>query len=92
MSPQCPHDQVQTLVQEGDAYAFGVMLYELYCSKPAWANLSTGEIISAKLGSHAGVSLQLVPDAPPALQVLVCPWLCLYLSVFALMMLSLLHV
>jgi len=63
---------VQTVVQEGDAYAFGVMLYELYCSKPAWANLSTGEIISAKLRSHAGESLQLVPDAPPALQVLVC--------------------
>ena len=63
---------MQTLAQEGDAYAFGVMLYELYCSKPAWANLSTGEIISAKLRSHASVSLQLVPDAPPALQVLVC--------------------
>lgn len=57
--------------KEGDAYAFGVMLYELYCSKPAWANLSTGEIISAKLRSHASVSLQLVPDAPPALQDLI---------------------
>ncbi|KAL0031996.1 hypothetical protein WJX79_011099 [Trebouxia sp. C0005] len=57
--------------KEGDAYAFGVMLYELYCSKPAWANLSTGEIISAKLRSHAGASLQLEPDAPPALQDLI---------------------
>jgi len=66
---------VQSLVQEGDAYAFGVMLYELYCSKPAWANLSTGEIISVKLGSHAGASLQLVPHAPPALQVPVCLFL-----------------
>ncbi len=63
---------MQNLVQEGDAYAFGVMLYELYCSKPAWANLSTGEIISAKLDSPAGVSLQLVPGAPPALQVIFC--------------------
>ncbi|KAL0023839.1 hypothetical protein WJX77_010270 [Trebouxia sp. C0004] len=62
--------------KEGDAYAFGVMLYELYCSKPAWADLSTGEIISAKLRSHAGVSLQLVPAAPLALQDLIDRCLC----------------
>ncbi len=86
---------MQSLVQEGDAYAFGVMLYELYCSKPAWANLSTGEIISAKLGSHAGASLQLVPGAPPALQVLVCLSVpgCVCACLFcALMMLYVLHV
>lgn len=57
------------LMQECDAYAFGVMLYELYSSRPGWAGLSTGDIISAKLRSHASASLQLAPPAPPALQV-----------------------
>lgn len=57
------------LAQEGDAYAFGVALYELYSRQPAWANLSTGDIISAKLRSNAAVSLRLPAEAPPALQV-----------------------
>lgn len=56
-------------VQEGDAYAFGVMLYELYSGQPAWPGLSTGDIISAKLRTHASQALRMCADAPPALQV-----------------------
>lgn len=56
-------------MQECDAYAFGVMLYELYSSRPGWAGLSTGDIISAKLRGPASASLQLAAPAPPALQV-----------------------
>lgn len=57
------------LVQEGDAYAFGVMLCELYTGQPAWAGMSTGDIISAKLRTHASQALRMSADCPPALQV-----------------------
>ena len=57
-------------VQEGDAYAFGVMIYELYSGQPAWAGLSTGDIIAAKLRSHASVALRMTEDCPPTLQVI----------------------
>lgn len=63
-------------MQEGDAYAFGVLLYELYSGQPAWAGLSTGDIISAKLRTHASQALRMSADAPPALQV---PYLSLML-------------
>lgn len=69
-------------VQDGDAYAFGVMLYELYSGQPAWAGISTGDIISAKLRTHASQALRMSADAPPALQVpklsptLVSAWSC----------------
>ena len=56
-------------VQEGDAYAFGVLLYELYSGQPAWAGMSTGDIISAKLRTHARQALRMSADAPSALQV-----------------------
>ncbi len=58
------------LLWVGDAYAFGVMLYELYSGKPAWAGLSTGDIISAKLRSHVSASLHLPGEGSPALQVI----------------------
>ena len=61
---------VLLLLQEGDAYAFGVMVYELYSGVPAWAGLSTGDIIAAKLRSHASTALRMSADAPPALQVM----------------------
>ena len=56
-------------VQEGDAYAFGVMIYELYSGQPAWAGKATGDIIAAKLRSRASVALRMAEDCPPALQV-----------------------
>ena len=45
------------------------MLYELYSGQPAWAGLPTGDIISAKLRTHASQALRMSADAPPALQV-----------------------
>ena len=54
-------------LQEFDVYSFGIMLYELYNSKPAFANMSAGDIIAAKLQNDHVIGL---PDtAPQALQV-----------------------
>ena len=48
-------------------YSFGIMLYEMYTSRPAFASMSAGDIISAKLQNDHVVELP--SSAPQALQV-----------------------
>ena len=69
---QLPHGSAQAVhaMQEFDVYSFGIMLYEMYTSTPAFASMSAGDIISAKLqNEHVA---ELPGTAPPALQVTGC--------------------
>ncbi len=66
-------DFIQGFMQEGDAYAFGVMLYELCTGKPAWDSKSAGDIISAKFGRPAAPGLAMPTALPNALKVAVTP-------------------
>ena len=53
-------------------YSFGILLYELYMSKPAFANMSAGDIIAAKLQNNHVIGLP--QTAPQALQVMWLPF------------------
>lgn len=58
----------KTLTPAVDIYSFGVVLYELYTSRRAWAGKRYMSIIASKL---IGEQLQFPTDAPPQLRNLV---------------------
>jgi hypothetical protein len=57
------------LTKAADVYAFGVLLWELYNGKRAWAGANVGQVIFAV--TCRGEALVMPPSAPQDLQVLV---------------------